>query len=341
MPDEPHTTDRRIARVPPHGDGERLDRFLASSFPSYSRRQIGDAIRAGLVRVNKRKARPGALLAAGDELELPVWSKVLPDLDRRRTRARERGKPPTEVVELHRDDYLLVVSKPAGVAVHGGAGQQDMRTLIDLLREDILDGYGLVHRLDRDTTGAIALVRGTELRKHTMQRFTDGDPAIRKVYEAIVTGVPDPSTGDIDIPLAPPGHRSKARVDETGGKPALTRYRTLETFVRAARLELELLTGRTHQVRVHLQAIGHPLLVDPLYAGRKGWRIPDPRGENDAHLRRTPLHARTLTLPHPKTGDAITVTAPLPDDMKYALEVLRVVTGRGRKRGGLPPAAES
>lgn len=329
--------DRRIARVPPHGDGERLDRFLARSFPSYSRRQLGDAIRAGLVRVNGSKARPGVVLASGDKLEIPVWSKVLPALDKRRSKAREKGRPPTEAIELYRDDDLLVVSKPSGVPVHGGAGQHDIRTLIDVLRQDILDGYGLVHRLDRDTTGAVALVRGSEQRKRTSRRFADGDPAIRKIYEAIVTGAPDPAEGDIDLPLAPPGHRGRARVDEAEGKPSLTRYRTVETFVRAARLEVELLTGRTHQIRAHLQAIGHPLLVDPRYAGRKGWRIPDPRGQRDAHLRRMPLHARELTLPHPRTGDPITITAPLPDDMKYALEVLRVVTGRGRKRGGLPP----
>jgi len=121
------------------------------------------------------------------------------------------------------------------------------------------------------------------------------------------------------------------------GKEARTRFSTLETFVRSARLEIVPETGRTHQIRAHLEAIGHPLLVDPLYAHRKGWRIPDPRGQRDAHLRRTPLHARRLTLPHPRTGETIVVDSPLPADMKHALEILRIITARGRKRGGLPP----
>jgi RluA family pseudouridine synthase len=336
---DPPAEDRRRATVPRRGEGVRLDRFLADCFPQYSRRQLVEAVKAGLVGLNGRKARAGAVLQEGDRLELPIWSKVLPALEHRRSRAQLRGRPVTEVVELYRDADLLVVSKPAGVPVHGGAGQEDVRTLIDLLREDVLAGYGLVHRLDRDTTGVIALVRGEALRAETMRLFAEGDGAVKKIYEAIVSGVPSPPEGEVDLALVPPGHGGRALVDAERGKPARTLYRTLETFVRAARLEVEPLTGRTHQIRAHLRAIQHPLLVDPLYGGRKAWRLPDPRGERHMHLRRTPLHARRLTLPHPRTGVPLTVEAPLPEDMRYALEVLRVVTGRGRKRGGLPPVS--
>jgi RluA family pseudouridine synthase len=331
--------DRRRATVPRRGEGWRLDRFLADCFPQYSRRQLALAVRAGLVRVNERRARAGLVIHEGDRLELPVWSKVLPDLEAQRSRAVARGRSPRQVVELYRDADLIVVSKPAGVPVHGGAGQEDVQTLIDLLREDVLAGYGLVHRLDRDTTGAIALVRGEALRAETMRRFAEADGGVEKVYEAIVSGVPEPAEGEIDLPLTPPGQGGRAEVDPARGKEARTRYRTVETFVRAARLEVELLTGRTHQIRAHLRAIGHPLLVDPLYAGRRAWRIPDPRGERAANLRRTPLHARRLALPHPRTGETVSVEAPLPEDMRYALEVLRVAAGRGRKRGGLPPVS--
>jgi len=329
--------DRRTAVVPPHGDAMRLDRFLADCYPLYSRRQLAHVIKAGHVRVNGARARPGQVLTTGDRLELPVWSRVLPDIEKQREAVRQVSRPESAVVELHRDEDLLIVAKPPGVAVHGGAGQGFERTLIDLLREDVLAGFGLVHRLDRGTSGAIALVRGDELRKTTMERFADPDGGIEKVYEAIVSGAPDPAEGVIDAPLAPPGHGGQARVDLEHGKAARTRYRTLERFTRAARLEIVLDTGRTHQIRVHLASIGCALLVDPLYAGRKGWRIPDPRGSRDAYLRRTPLHARHLAMPHPRTGEVVRVEAPLPADMKYALEVLRVVTGRGRKRGGLPP----
>ncbi len=329
--------DRRTALVPPHGDAMRLDRFLAECFPLYSRRQLVKVVKSGHVRVNGVRARPGVVLHTGDRLEMPVWSRVLPQLEKERAAVREVSRPESEVVELYRDDDLLIVSKPPGVPVHGGALQSNVVTLIDMLRDDILEDFGLVHRLDRDTTGAIALVRGAELRKAMMERFATSDGAIEKVYEAIVSGTPDPAEGRIEAPLAPPGHGGKARVSEEHGKPALTRYRTLESFTRAARLELTLDTGRTHQIRVHLASIGCPLLVDPVYAGRKGWRIPDPRGSRDAYLKRTPLHATRLTLPHPRTDELVSVEAPMPADMRYALEVLRVVTGRGRKRGGLPP----
>ncbi len=336
---EPSANDRREALVPAHFAGQRLDRFLHEHFPNYSRRELARAIKAGLVRVNGSRARPGTTLAAGDRLELPVWSQVLPKLSKERADRRAAAQVDDEITELYRDEDLLVVAKPAGLPVHGGAGIVEP-TLIDRLREDVLAGFGLAHRLDRDTSGAIALVRGDELRAAMMERLAAPDGGVRKTYEAIISGVPDETEGEIDLPLRPPGHRTKARVDEDDGKPSVTRYRVLEPFVRAARIELEPLTGRTHQIRAHLEAIGHPLLVDPLYGARKAWRIHDPRGQMDAKLRRTPLHARSLTLPHPRTGATVEVTAPVPADMRYALEVLRVVVGRGRKRGGLPPALE-
>ena len=330
--------DRRSAKVPVAADGQRLDRFLAHCFPLYSRRQLVHVVKTGLVRVNSVVAKPGTMLAAGDYLELPVWSKVLPEIEKKRAALRNVGRIPTTVEELYRDEDLLVVAKPAGLPVHSGAGSQPQETLIDVLREDVLAGFGLVHRLDKDTTGVIALVRGSEARAEMAARFADPESGIEKIYEAIVTGVPSPAEGLIDLPLAPPGHGGKARVDQDSGKPARTQYRILETFVRAARVEVVLETGRTHQIRAHFEAIGHPMLVDRLYAHRKGWRIHDPRGQRDAHLRRTPLHARRLTLPHPRTGKLLTVESPLPADMQHVLEILRIAAARGRARGGLPPA---
>ncbi|MDA1195822.1 MAG: RluA family pseudouridine synthase [Planctomycetota bacterium] len=335
MATEPNP-DRRQARVPAHLAGVRLDRFLADCFPNYSRRQLSDAVKAGLVCVNDHKGKPGQILAANDRLDLPVWSKTLPGLEKKRESERGVGRAPTEIVELYRDDDLLIVAKPPGLPVHAGAGISTMHTLIESLREDVLAGFGLVHRLDKDTTGAIALVRGEEMRRVTSERFADPAGGVIKIYEAIVSGVPEPAEDEIEAPLLPPSHGGRARVDDDEGRPALTRYRTLESFVRAARLEIELETGRTHQIRVHLRHRGYPLLVDPIYGTRKAWRIPDPRGRRDVYLSRTPLHARRLELPHPRTGQRISVDAPVPDDMKHTLEVLRVVASRGRIRGGLP-----
>ena len=333
----PEDSDRRQARVPAHLAGVRLDRFLADCLPNYSRRELAKAVKAGMVKVNDRRAKAGQVLAADDRLDLPVWSKVLPALAQARAATRDVGRMPTKIVELHRDDDLLIVSKPAGMPVHSGAGLGAIETLVEALREDVLEGFGLVHRLDKDTTGVIALVRGEELRREAVAAFADPDGDVEKIYEAIVSGIPEPAEGVIDAPLVPPGHGTRAVVDEEDGKPARTRYRTMETFVRAARVELALETGRTHQIRAHLWHAGFPLIADPMYGRRKAWRIHDPRGQRDAYMRRTPLHARRLVLPHPRTGARIEVEAPLPDDMKYALEVLRVVAARGRKRGGLPP----
>ena len=336
MPDSDLPPDRRLARVASHLAGGRLDRFLAEHFPNYSRRQLTEAIKAGLVRVNGRRARPGTTLAADDELEIPVWSQVIPELERQRARRRPETEPDT-IRELYRDDDLLVVHKPAGVPVHAGAGWAHGDTMLDLLKDDVLSDFGLVHRLDRDTTGVLLLAKGAALRKELAALFADPDAPLDKTYEAIVSGTPEEAEGVIELPLRPPPHRGRAEVDRELGKPARTDFEVVERFTRAARLRVRLRSGRTHQIRAHLRAIGFPLLVDPLYGRRKALRIAAPEGEA-VHLRRTPLHASELTFPHPRTDEVITVRSPLPADMKAVLEVLRILTGRGRKTGGLPPA---
>jgi RluA family pseudouridine synthase len=317
--------------VTAHETGTRLDRFLADHFPRWSRKQIARVVDDGAITVNGRKGRPGTLLSRDDVLEVPSLGPEVDRTQRERARVARDARPTQEVHVVYRDDDLLVLDKPPGMPVHGGAELGAVRTLLEAVKEDVFQGYGLVHRLDRDTSGLIALVRGEAARASVAARFAkDTDGGIRKVYEAIVLGVPDPPEGEVDRPLAPPGHRGKARVDPRGGKPSLTRYRTVEAFEGAARLSVEPETGRTHQIRVHLASIGHPLLVDRLYGNAGGWRLSDPRGRLDARLRRTPLHAAELTLPHPRTGEPVTFRAPLPPDMRYALEVLRVVAGRKR-----------
>ncbi len=325
---------RRHALVPAEGDGQRLDRFLVESFPRYSRRKITEVIKSGAVRVNGKRARPGLVLARGDRLEIPVLSTAVAQVvkeTRAKADLRNRVRPPRGVAVLYRDDDLLVVSKPPRVPVHGGARLTHTVTLLDMLKDDVIAGFGLVHRLDRDTSGAIALVRGEELRAVASERFRDPEGGVEKVYDALVDGTPTPDAGEIDLPLTTPERRGKARVDEVDGRPARTRYVTTETFASASRLRVELLTGRTHQIRAHLAAIGHPLLVDARYGTRGGWKLKDPRGKLDAHLRRTPLHASRLTVPHPRTGRPVTVDAPLAPDIRYALEVLRVEAGRRRE----------
>jgi 23S rRNA pseudouridine1911/1915/1917 synthase len=311
----------RVA-VPPSAAGTRLDVFLARRFPRFSRRRLARVLREGAVRAEGRSLRGGTILRGGERLEMPPLEAAVAAADRR-----ARAEAPGTVETLHRDDDLLVVNKPPGVPSHAGAGLSGTRTLLDLLVDDVRQGFGLAHRLDRDTSGAIALVRDASKRAALTRAFGEGG-GVEKTYDAIVEGVPDPLEGTVDLPLVDPGHRGRARVDAKRGKPAVTEYRVIEVFVGAARVSLRPRTGRTHQIRVHLAAIGHPLLVDPLYGARAGWRLVDPKGGPPGKLSRTPLHAARIALPHPRTGERVEASAPLFSDQRRALEVLRIVAGR-------------
>lgn len=332
---EPPVRAGRTYVVSDASEGIRLDRFLADRRKDWSRRRLMEIVKAGHIFVDGRRAKPGATLKAGAHVEVPPLTDDLGS-------ARVTDDAPavaarTEVTVIHRDDVLLVVSKPPGVPCHGGAGLGVRKTLLELLREDVLAGFGLAHRIDQDTSGLVALVRGAEARTTLSEAFaTDG--VIEKTYDAIVEGVPEPASGTIDVALAPPGHGGTGRVDRNG-KPSRTDYVVVESFGIAARVRAVPFTGRTHQIRLHLAFLGTPLLVDPLYGKRGGWRLVDPKGGPAARLSRTPLHAAMLTLPHPVTGVRMTFHAPLLADHRRALEVLRVVGAREARKGG--PSAPS
>ncbi len=200
------------------------------------------------------------------------------------------------------------------------------RTLLERLRADVLAGFGLVHRIDQDTSGLVILARG-DLKVALSAAFA-AEGEVEKVYDALVEGVPEALSGTIDLPLADPGHGTRARVDPRRGKPATTVYSVTEVLGRAARVRAVPLTGRTHQIRVHLAWIGTPLLVDPLYGRRAGWRLVNPKGGPAGRLARTPLHAAELTFTDPRDGVRRSFKTPLLDDHRRALEVLRVVAAR-------------
>ena len=323
--DEPAPTGRTYV-VSPGSAGIRLDRFLADRRRDLSRRRLMDIVKAGHILVEGRRAKPGATLKAGDRVEVPPLLATLSPHHAPEDPGESAAK--AEPVEIYRDEVLLVVSKPPGVPCHGGAGLGVRKTLLELLREDVLQGFGLAHRVDQDTSGLVVLVRGVEARTKLGEAFaTDG--LIEKAYDALVEGVPDPAAGTIDVALSPPGHGGTGRVDRHG-KESRTDYAVVEAFGIAARVRAVPFTGRTHQIRLHLAHIGTPLLVDPLYGNRAGWRLVDPKGGPAARLSRTPLHAATLTIPHPATGERMTFHAPLLADHRRALEVLRVVGGQAR-----------
>lgn len=288
------------------GGGERLDVFLVTRTEGISRSRAQRLVADGLVTVNGSPARAGLRLRAGD-----------------RVLVRLPPPPPTELVPeplpltvLYEDEELLVVDKPAGLAVHPAPGHPRGTLAHALLahrpqlaRVGEALRPGIVHRLDRDTSGVMVVAKTEEARVELMRQLAER--SVRKTYLALVRGVPQSPEGVIEAPIGrDPRHRQRMAVVE-GGKEARTRYQVRERFAGAALLEVHPETGRTHQVRVHLAAIGHPVVGDPVY-GRRSELVP-----------RQFLHAARLRLRLPSTGEEREFEAPLPPELEAALARLR------------------
>jgi 23S rRNA pseudouridine955/2504/2580 synthase len=293
--------------VAPDDDGIRLDRWFKRHLPEASFNLVSRWARTGQLRVDGKRAAPGDRLEAGQQIRVPPAEP----------HANPRPKPerPTlsedeiafvnEIV-IHRDPQAIVVNKPPGLATQGGT---KTRTHLDGLLDGLADEAGqrpkLVHRLDKDTSGVLLLARTARAAAFFSKAFS-GRTA-RKVYWAIVVGVPDIKDGMIDLPLAkqPGTGGEKMHVDEAEGQAARTRYRVIERAGnRAAWVELQPLTGRTHQLRVHMAAIGHPIVGDGKYGGQEAFLT-------GAISRKLHLHARRLRIDHPD-GGSLDVTAELP-----------------------------
>jgi 23S rRNA pseudouridine1911/1915/1917 synthase len=218
---------------------------------------------------------------------------------------------------LLEDEWLAVVDKPAGLIVHAAPGHHGT-TLVDELTGLLAGGPdperpGIVHRLDRDTSGLLVVAKTDEAHKALAKAIEQRE--VRRVYRALVDGCPSSRTGTIDAPLGR-DHRAPERVVVGGrrARPAVTHFEVLERIGRDALLEVRLETGRTHQIRVHLEAIGHPVCGDPTYG----------KGGAGAHgLERQFLHAAELGFEHPFTGEAVAVASPLPADLQSALDAAR------------------
>jgi len=297
----------------------RLDLAVAQKF-GLSRRAARDAVRSGKVDVDGAPTdEPGSEIAAVARIELR------PDRPRRR-RVR------TRLVVLHEDRDVLVVDKPAGLlTVPTEAREKDTlwaRALQYLqLRYGGRPYAGIVHRLDKDTSGAVVFARHRDALHALQDRFRTH--AIDREYVALVAGtLPEKGVFDADLVREPGLRRSVARPGQSGRR-AETRYRTLERFPGAALVSVQPRTGRTHQIRVHFSAAGHPVLGDRVYA----------EGSAAAAAPRQMLHARRLGFPHPRTGEELSVEAPIPADFEAALSGLRSrkksgpgVPGRSSKR---------
>jgi len=289
-------------------DGIRLDRWFRRNLPEVSFGQISRWARTGQLRLDGRRAAPGDRIEAGQTVRVPPQGEEPPAQRRQAQRPRLSDDEVDFVRSLviHEDQAAIVVDKPPGLATQGGTKTRDH---LDRLLEGLAGEEGarpkLVHRLDKDTSGVLLVARTPRAAAFFAKSFA-GRTA-RKVYWAIVTGVPAVADGMIELALAkqPGTGGEKMHVDEAEGLPAKTRYRVLERAGnRAAWVELQPYSGRTHQLRVHMAAIGHPILGDGKYGGPDAFLT-------GAISRKLHLHARRLRIDHPD-GDRIDVTAELP-----------------------------
>lgn len=306
-----------IYQIPAEFSGQRLDAALAKLVPDYSRARLQELIRAGSVTVDGVARTPRLRLRGGEQVSLRPMH-VLPGAGECRPQ-----DLPVEV--LFEDEHCLVVNKAVGMLVHPGAGNPD-GTLQNALLNRVpelarVPRFGIVHRLDKDTSGCLVVAR-SEL-AHRMLTEQMAARTIHREYVAIAHGQLI-SGGSVDQPLGRhPRDRKKFAV-VPGGRPAVTHYRIAARYRRHTALRVTLETGRTHQIRVHMTHLGHPLIGDPLYQGR-----PRPPADCDPELRdalqrfrRQALHAEQIDFMHPVGGDRIEVSAPQPDDLVALRELL-------------------
>ena len=284
----------------------RLDYYLAGLDLGLTRSRLRQLIAEGRVVVNGTAVKPAHRVRPGD--------RVLVSVPPPRPSVAVPQDIPLTVV--YQDADLVVIDKPAGLAAHPGPGHPD-RTLVNgllALCPDIqgIGGEirpGIVHRLDKDTSGLMIAAKH-EAAHHDLSRQIK-DRAVRKGYLALVEGVPSPDSGVIDVPIGRDPRRRTRMAVTPEGRESRTGYRLREQAGRYSLLELQLHTGRTHQARVHLAWLGHPLLGDAVY------------GKRSAQLPRHFLHAHSLAFAHPATGEALEFSSPLPDDLVTALESAR------------------
>lgn len=297
--------------------GRRLDQTIAALLPQHSRSRLQNWIRCGQVRVNGQQTRPRAVVRAGDRIDIDDQIETI------QTDAQPEVIPLQVVYE---DEAILVLNKPAGLVVHPGAGNPRGTLLNALLHHDAglasVARAGIVQRLDKDTSGVMVVARTPEA--HTWLVAQLARRKVRREYRAIVGGVLT-AGGTIDAALGRHASDRKRMAVASGGRNAVTHYRVLERFQAHTYLRVTLETGRTHQIRVHLAHIRHPVVGDPVYGRRR--MIP---GGVSAELRaavmafpRQALHASDLGLVHPVSRQELHWSVPLPDDMQVLLNLLR------------------
>jgi len=309
-----------VLTVGEDGAGERLDRFLARRLPDLSRARLQSLIQEGTVLLDGSRGRAAARLRAGQRVEVTVPEPA-------------PAAPVPEDIPLavvHDDAHLLVLDKPAGLVVHPGAGRA-AGTLVNALLHHVRDlsgvggvlRPGIVHRLDRGTSGLMVVAKDDATHRALTEQFAGR--TVEKEYLAVVLGVPKVQEGAIDLPIGrDPVHRQRMSVRAPRGRVARSTFRVLEALDGAALLRVRIHTGRTHQVRVHMAALGHPLAGDTTYGGGR----PSAARRREAReallaFDRPALHAAVLGFTHPATGQRVRFESPLPADLEALLSVLR------------------
>ncbi len=312
------TAIRHEARVPLTAAGRRFDQTLAELFPDYSRSRLSAWIKSGAATLDGATAAPRQLLRGGEQVRLEA------ELEAEVASAPEA----IELAIVHEDEHLLVLDKPPGLVVHPGAGNPSGTLPNALLHHDPrlaeLPRAGIVHRLDKDTSGLMVVAKTLPAMTALVEMLSRHD--VERQYEAVVLGSLV-AGGTVDAPIGRSmGDRLRQAVrDDESGKHAVTHYRLRERFRAHSLIQCNLETGRTHQIRVHLTHVGHPLVGDPLYGG--GLKLPRrATPELVAALRgfrRQALHAERLAFTHPVSGEALAFTAERPADMTALIAALR------------------
>jgi 23S rRNA pseudouridine1911/1915/1917 synthase len=303
-------------RAGPEQAGLRLDQAAAELFPDYSRARLQLWIRQGSLTVDGQAGRPAQRLAGGELLRLQAEPE--PDQDV------VAQALPLEVI--HADAHLLVLNKAAGMVVHPAAGNPDGTLQNALLHHDPelaeVPRAGIVHRLDKDTSGVMVVARSLKAHASLVRQLQDR--SMSRVYETVVHGLAARS-GTVDAPIGRhPRDRQRMAVVERG-KAAVSHYRTLRHFRHFSHLEVSLESGRTHQIRVHMQHIGLPVVGDPVYGRRlrKNAGLSEAVASAVEAFPRQALHARRLQVLHPVSGERCSFEAPLPADVAGLLDVLK------------------
>lgn len=311
---------RLSAQVSPQQGGQRLDQVAAQLFPEHSRSRLQNWIKSGELTVDGRQLRPRDTVFGGQALQLDAEREA-------------QGDWQAEAIALnivYEDDALLVINKPAGLVVHPAAGHQD-GTLLNALLHHVpslktVPRAGIVHRLDKDTTGLMVVAKTLEAQTVLVNQLQAR--TVSREYECVVVGVMT-AGGKVDAPIARHGVNRQKMAVVAGGKEAISHYRVIQRYRAHTHVKVKLETGRTHQIRVHMAHIHYPLVGDPVYGGRL--RIPPAASpELVRMLREFPrqaLHARRLELEHPEDGRLMHWQVPRPDDMQALLTLLEEDAG--------------